>query len=347
MRESHEIDRPADDVLSRCIRGEAPPAEAALVRAWRAASAEHEAEYRDTVRIVTLSARLPALVTGGPTPGAREVIGRLAARRPQSEHGGEARPRGGGVGASRRWLFAAAAILGLGIPIALLVRPDPHDIELGFGADAFVTGPAETATITLRDGSVVKLASQSRLDLEPTRSERRVSLDGQAFFAVAPMSGRPFVVHTAKGEVRVTGTRFDLAARGDDLKLVVVEGRVAVSARGLEGEIRAGQVGRVVNGTPLPVLEVDDPHELTAWVGQFIAFQSTPLADAAREIMRHYPVRIVVTDSAVAKRTITAWFSDWSLEDVMTVVCTVAEARCSTEGDMITIAPDRARAAHP
>lgn len=298
----------------------------------------------DTVRIVTLSARLPALVTGGPTPVAREVIGRLAARRPESEHGGEAR-RGGGVRASRRWFFAAAAILGLGIPIALLVRPDSHDIELGFGADAFVTGPAETATITLRDGSVVKLASQSRLDLEPTRSERRVSLDGQAFFAVAPMSGRPFVVRTAKGEVRVTGTRFDLATRGDDLQLVVVEGRVAVSASGLEGEIRAGQMGRVVNGTPLPVLEVDDPHELSAWVGQFIAFQSTPLADAAREIMRHYPVRIVVTDSAVAKRTITAWFSDWSLEDVMTVVCTVAEARCSTEGDVITIEPDRARTA--
>jgi len=314
----------------------------ALTRAWRAASADHEAEYLDMVRIATLSACLPARVTDRPPPAAHDVIARHAAGRPQPEPAARAGRRGGAA-ASRRWLVAAAALLILGIPTALLVRPGAHDVGLGFGADAFVTGPAATATIVLNDGSVVELAPRSRLDLERTRSGRRVALDGQAFFSVAPMQGRPFVVRTASGEVRVLGTRFDLAARGDDLQLVVVEGRVAISGGGLEGELHAGQVGRVVAGTPLPVLEIDDPHEITEWTGQFIAFQSTPLADAAREIMRHYPVRIVLTDSAVARRTVTAWFSDWRLEDVMTVVCAVTEARCSTEGDVITIEPDRGR----
>jgi ferric-dicitrate binding protein FerR (iron transport regulator) len=316
----------------------------ALTRAWRASSAEHEAEYGDMVRIVTLSACVPALVTDQRPPTAQDVIARRVAGRSEPEGGGKAHGRGG-TAAARRWLVAAAALLILGIPIALLVSLGSDDVEPGFGAEAFVTGPAETATIILSDGSVVKLAPHSRLQLEPNRSERSVALNGQAFFSVAPMNGRPFVVHTAEGEVRVLGTRFDLAARGDDLQLVVVEGRVAISGGGLEGEIHAGQVGRVVAGTPLPVLEIDDPHEITEWTGQFIAFQSTPLADAAREIMRHYPVRIVVTDSAVARRTITAWFSDWRLEDVMTVVCAVAEARCSTDGDVITIEPDRGRGA--
>lgn len=343
MRESRDIDRPADDAVSRCIRGDATAAEMALTRAWRASSAEHEAEYRDMVRIVTLSACLPALVSDQQPPTAHDVMARRLAARSEPTSARTTRRRRSADG-SRRWLFAAAALLILGFPILLLVRLGSADGTLGFGAQAFVTGPAATATVILSDGSVVKLAPQSRLSLEPNRSERRVTLDGQAFFSVAPMNGRPFVVRAAKSEVRVLGTRFDLAARDQDLQLAVVEGRVAISG-GLEGEIRAGQVGRVVDGTPLPVLEIDDPHELTEWTGQFIAFQSTPLADAAREIMRHYPVRIVLTDSAVARRTITAWFSDWKLEDVITVVCAVAEAHCTTEGDVITIEPDRKRGA--
>jgi transmembrane sensor len=309
----------------------------AAVRAWRAISAEHETEYLDLVRLATLSTWLPAFIAGDQPPAAPAVIARRATGHPERGRGDSARPRGG---RALRWSMAAAAVLVLGVATTLLLQLADGDGARGFGAEAFVTGPVETATVILSDGSVVKLAPRTRLHLEPARSERRVALDGQAFFSVAPDKTQPFVVRTAEGEIRVLGTRFDLSARGDDLQLTVVEGRVSVSG-GLEGELRAGQVGRVVAGTPLPVLEVDDPHEIIEWTGQFIAFQSTPLAEAVRELMRHYAVQIVITDSTIARRTITAWFSDWSLDDVMTVVCAVAEARCSTEGNLITIEPGR------
>lgn len=339
MCASHE--RPEDELLTRSIRGEATSAEEARVRDWRSSSPENAAEYDDIMRIHRLSARLPALLVSTPAPAAEDVLARLDAGRSTVEGDVPQRRSRQGSGRVGHWMLAAAAVFVIALPAAWFIGRFVGGNELGFGAESFVTGPNEMATITLRDGSVVKLAPRSRLQLEPSRSERRVSLDGQGYFAVAPMNGQPFVVRTATGNIRVLGTRFDLSTRGDDLQLVVVEGRVAVSASGLDAEVGAGQVGRVVKGTPLPVLEVEDPHELTAWVGQFIAFQSTPLDDAAREIMRHYDVRIVIADTALAKRTITAWFSDWSLEDVMTVFCTVAEARCSTRGDVITVEPIR------
>lgn len=288
-------------------------------------------------RIQELTARLPE--TLGPTnpPPADAVIARATAR----GTGGDAPPaRAPRLRPFRRWLLAAAAILAVGLPGGLFLARTAAAPDAGFGAESFVTGPEETATLTLRDGTVVKLATSSRLELEPSRTERLVALDGQAYFAVAHRN-QPFVIRTRTGDIRVLGTRFDLAARDDDLQLVVVEGRVAVSARGLETEVRASQMGRVVNGTPLPVQDVADPHALTGWVGQFLAFQATPLADVAREIERHYDIRIRIANSALARRTITAWFSDWKLDDVMTVVCTIAEARCETNEGVITIEPTR------
>jgi ferric-dicitrate binding protein FerR (iron transport regulator) len=96
-------------------------------------------------------------------------------------------------------------------------------------------------------------------------------------------------------------------------------------------------MGRVVNGTSLPAVAVEDPHERLGWVGQFLAFHSTPLASAAREIEHQYQVRIHIADPALAKRTITTWFSGWELDDVMAVFCTIAEAHCTRDGDLITV----------
>lgn len=285
------------------------------------------------LRLNALVERLPELL-GTSSPGVDAIL----ARTPTLDAEVQLRSR-----RFRRWWtwpLAAAALLVIGALVTFLqVRSDGGS---GFGAESFVTGATEAATITLSDGSVVKLAPRTRLQLEPSRSERLVRLDGQGFFAVAHRR-RPFVIRTFSGDVRVLGTRFDLSARDDDLQLIVVEGRVQVSSHGGEADVRAGQVNRIVNGTQLPVQNVRAPQTLTAWVGRFIAFQATPLGDAAREIMFHYDVRIDV-DPALRERTITAWFSDWSLDDVMTVFCTVVEARCDRKDGVIKVVPAQQRA---
>lgn len=304
-------------------------------------TSEYDANRSADERIIGLSVRLPA-VLNTIAPSADDVLARAASRPGAVGDAADSMSRRP-PGRLWHWMLAAAVVLAIAVPVATLVNRFEADPGAFFGAEWFVTGPNETATIALRDGSVVKLAPESKLQLEPSRSERRVVLGGHGFFAVAPMKRRPFVIRTPSGEVRVLGTRFDVSARDDDLELVVVEGRVAMSVAGVEAEVRAGQLARVVNGTPLPLADVEDPHELTAWVGQFLAFQATPLPDAAREIMRHYDVRIQV-DPALADRTVTAWFSDWSLEEVMTVFCAIAEARCDRTDDVITVHPTRPRA---
>ena len=71
------------------------------------------------------------------------------------------------------------------------------------------------------------------------------------------------------------------------------------------------------------------------WKGRFLAFQTTPLKDAAREIERQYGLRVVISDSALAAETISGWFVDKNQSELMKIVCMVVNASCSTEGNIV------------
>src|SRR5690606_23329301 len=180
----------------------------------------------------------------------------------------------------------------------------------------------------LADGTVVRLAPSSRLRVLGGRT-REVSLEGRAFFAVTRMPGQPFRVHAAGATAAVLGTRFELATEGSDVRLTVVEGRVALAAAERTVEVGAGEAGIVRNGRVTPAAAVGAEPVTPAWVGNFLTFQTTPLHVAAREIELAYGVRVLLRDSALAEATITATFTDRPVRDVVDVVCMVLGATCS------------------
>jgi ferric-dicitrate binding protein FerR (iron transport regulator) len=79
----------------------------------------------------------------------------------------------------------------------------------------------------------------------------------------------------------------------------------------------------------MPITRIPDGDRLLNWAGNFLAFQQTPLSDVAVELERHFDVRIAITDSALANRTVTAWFADRSLQEVLRIVCAATLAECT------------------
>ena len=67
------------------------------------------------------------------------------------------------------------------------------------------------------------------------------------------------------------------------------------------------------------------------WVGKFLVFQSTPVRDAAREVERMYGVRVIVADSILGRRTVTATFTDQAATQVLDVICSVVNAQCESK----------------
>jgi transmembrane sensor len=205
-------------------------------------------------------------------------------------------------------------------------------------AAQYATSDGQTQTVKLPDGSVIRLAPNSRLRTTPN-STREVWLEGTGFFAIAKQSGQKFVVHTRSGDAQVLGTRFELSSAGRAVRLVVFEGSVALSAQGAREVIDAGHASRVEDGG-VPAAAVAVPTDrISDWMNGVLIFQTTPLRDAAREIEQQYGVRVVLADEALEHRTISAVFEHQSLETVMTAVCRVVDATCDIRDSEVSIHP--------
>jgi transmembrane sensor len=322
-----------DELILRSLEGTASPEELERLRRWRAESAENDRLYRDMARIWTAVPRGYQPADPAPPPDSRTITDRPDLRvLPMT-----IARRGPGV----RWGMAAAALIvlatGAGITASLYTRRSAE--QTLFSADELVTGASDISTVTLRDGSVVRLGPSTHLGVSGRGGDREVTLRGRGFFAVAHNPPRPFRILTPAGKVTVIGTRFDLEAAGDSLSLVVLEGRVVLSTPGREVTVRAGEMVRVVDGTTLPVSAVPDAHRLVTWVGNFLAFQETPLKDAAVEIGSRYGVEIAIADSTLAERAVTAWFADRTLNEVLRILSAATLAEWSIEGSIVTLRP--------
>lgn len=230
---------------------------------------------------------------------------------------------------------AAAAVAAGLVAIRALRPPNP-----GSAVAQFVAGSNSATTALLSDGSVARLAPGSRLRVASWSTRHRVvDLEGRAFFAVAHDARHPFTVRAAGSETEVLGTRFEVAADRAGVRVVVVEGRVALTAAAGRIEVSAGEVSQAREGLPLSVVRVADVYALLDWPGGLLLFQSTPLAQVAREVGRRFGRPVRVTDGEFARRQVTAWFTDESLEEVVGAICAIVAAHCEMRDTLVTVSP--------
>ena len=93
-----------------------------------------------------------------------------------------------------------------------------------------ITANGNTKTVSIFDGSTIKLAPNSSLSYNCVLYffNRKVTLEGNAFFNVIP--GNSFTVNSPNGEVSVLGTSFNIIDREDYFNVVCFTGKVAVKA---------------------------------------------------------------------------------------------------------------------
>jgi len=320
-----------DSLLFRDITGQTSESEHRAVEVWRRASREHEARYVELQALLQVTQRVssaPSRSVASAPPEVLEVLQTAAGR-----------------SRATRWRLRSQLLAGVAAAVLMALvassiwRPRSGVAGEGFGFEEMVTGENQVVTVALRDGSVMRLAPKSQARIRVREGVREVQLTGRAFFSVAKRDGLPFVVHTAGGDLTVLGTQFDVDARDRDVRLVVVEGKVALAgARGGETRVGRGEEGRVVEGHVLPtVVSVPAARDSTRWVGRFLTFQNTPLPEVAYEIGQAYGVRVTLRDSTLAGQTITNWFSDRPLDEVVRAVCSILAAECAVEGTQVTI----------
>ncbi|HEY2165410.1 MAG TPA: FecR family protein [Gemmatimonadaceae bacterium] len=316
-----------DDLIQRAFQDALTQDEMKRLSAWRRKSIGNDQRYRRTAHLLS-AMRDGGMITWTP-PNVSTLLG--------SARDAPGDPRAP-IGSKWVWGAAAAAVVLTASTGAVLLHPHTErPSAANTGSVGYSTGPSEMATVQLSDGSVVRLAPNSRLAFVPRAASREATLEGRAFFSVAKIPGRPFRVHTRLGEATVLGTRFELATDSSELRLLVVSGRVGLSGAVNQLEVHAGESSGVRNGTVAEPKRLSNAATMGEWVGKFLAFQSTPMREVAREIEETYGIRMVPEDSAVANRTVTGTFVDRDARYVIDAVCLVVNAQCSNRAGEIVM----------
>ncbi len=304
-----------EDLIVRVLGGEAGDRVKGQLEAWRRAKPENERTFQEFVRVWELGEdRTLAAIVSSPPPVERITA---AAERRRKQAIPLLRPRSlGRLGLA--WAAAAAVALAVGVGAVRLAQPPLL---------LLTTGPGETATTQLADGSIVRLGPNSRAEVGGV-SQRSVRLEGSAFFAVARDSVTPFVVRTPVGLAEVHGTRFEVRAAADSLRLVVVEGSVNLSAAGGDVAVDRGAVSRIVAGSAPSSPEQVDVWQLLDWPGGLLIYQATPLDQVVAEVSAFFGRPIVLRNARLSDTRVTAWFEDQSFEEVLTTVCAAVGVAC-------------------
>ena len=154
--------------------------------------------------------------------------------------------------------------------------------------------------VSLPDGSRARLNAASSLTypIHFSGKERRVKMTGEVYFEIAKATDNknkriPFFVETARQEIQVLGTVFNVNAYADEPHQLttLAEGSVRLKskANGSYTMLKPGQ--RAVVGSSVTVYDVDMKQDL-AWIkGNFI-FQREELGSILRKISRWYDLEV-------------------------------------------------------
>jgi len=179
----------------------------------------------------------------------------------------------------------------------------------------YTTKAGEQETVTLSDGTLVSLNTNTKVVVDYTRNLRRVRLErGEAMFEVSKNPRRPFVVQAAREEVGALGTTFTVRKDPGRLSVLLVEGRVQISrhARQRSKSVRLAILApgerMTVRADGAPVVDYPSVEMATAWRRGEIIFDNTAIVDALAEFNRYGPPYIRIGNPALAKLHISGVF---------------------------------------
>ena len=212
-----------------------------------------------------------------------------------------------------RWLAVAATVVAaVGAATWLFYKSNE--------TQTLATAVGQHRTVTLSDGTVVTLNTNTIVDTDFGRHSREILLrKGEAHFEVAQDRSRPFVVHAGDAVVRAIGTEFEVRLRPDKhVDVLVNEGRVEVVPDVPDTQPRTAasatatlpvvtvralsagqQLSTATTNYPVVPVSAEQVSSELAWRDGAVVFDSAPLSEAIVEIQRYTDARIIVSDPTI------------------------------------------------
>lgn len=201
----------------------------------------------------------------------------------------------------------------------------------------YQTEVGEVSHVTLTDGSVLSLNTDTEVAVTLTANLRQVELvRGEAFFDVAKDENRPFQIDTGRKIIEVLGTQFNVRKRADEtvVKVSVLEGKVAVRTTQAATETKvtaspeedttlllAGDIGSYSDSSEVVTQnQTQAVSSAQSWRRGVFRFDDEPLEHVIREFNRYRERKIVIADPSVAELRISGVFHLKNGDNILTAL---------------------------
>lgn len=155
----------------------------------------------------------------------------------------------------------------------------------------------QQSKVTLPDGSLVWLNASTVLKYHPDKNERKVNLEGEAYFEVTHSADIPFTVETGTAKVKVLGTKFNVCHYPESkiTEASLLSGKITMSLdeNGQTVDLNPGE--KVIYNAEKRVLsknEVKVQNDVL-WRQGVLYFENEPFNDLITKLERYYAVNFI------------------------------------------------------
>lgn len=224
------------------------------------------------------------------------------------------------------WAQRAAAVLFIPLLVTLMVQHwGGSEQELAQMMEV-KTNPGMMTSLTLPDGTLVFLNSESTLSY-PSRFDsdtRNVTLQGEAYFEVAKNPEKKFIVSTShQSQIEVLRTHFNVEAyeKEDRIAATLVEGKIGFIYSSDNGSKKVlmdpGQkLVYDIRDSKVQLYATSGESEI-AWKEGKIIFRNTPLEEGLRMLEKRYNVEFIIKNDRLKGDSFTGTFTNQRLERIL------------------------------
>ena len=283
-----------NELLAKYILGEANTKEGQRVDVWLGESEDHQREFRQLKRRIELGSKRYKYGVFAPRQAIQKV------KFPAKKH-------------YLRILPVAASIIVLIFGVLWFWN------KSSLQETVLLSRTGETKVFYLPDSSRVMLSGDSRLayNAQFGKTNRELSLRGEAFFQVKRDTSKPFIVETSLIQVEVLGTSFQVIAQKLQAEVAVEKGRVKVTTQDKKQEsiletgmsVKYGKKDR-----KLMISTKEDKGEQ-----QILKFDNAPLSEVIETLNEYYDSHVTLPADYATLR-ITVVFKEVSLEEAIEII---------------------------
>lgn len=259
------------------------------------------------------------------------------------------------------WLFANESVTN---PIAV-----PPDYQIA--KNEVITGSGKRDKLVLPDGTQVWLNAESKIEYGQDfgKTNRDISLSGEAYFDVTKNKELPFTIQTNRIHIKVTGTAFNVKAYpGEKVsETSIIRGRVEVTVNARPKELYVLKpneklvirdepeaekteqtvVSNVQKQESKPLIQLgyinyiandsDSATVETSWVFNRLVFDNESFTEMAVKMERWFGVKIRIDDPKVAAIRLNYQIQNETVEKALRNMQYVARFHFNVDGKNITI----------